>query len=306
MGAPLTYEYTEKLFAIRRKNTDHKCYKQDTHLFKQDDGTFMFKFAQRSWERDANGNAGYIFKSYHDLLSITPDNVVTLLIRGEGMWPSMQYMTIRNRIADITGFSIYSDTGHHKNKGTAIRIEGHRYDHKAGWVPQEWCAAGKSLPYVAGTQFKTISTGRAGGVVDCLNPPKDFKNLVKQEAIQQVKAETAVIRKLAMVMLRLDFDEEIQARANSSWLQRNTNKPLSEVDYKNPTGDDAMAVLYAGLYITNRPDTSRYDPVQKKWVDLPMDEVIQGLRTRVLENGMKSLRKYIYSTTDGYDLVEVS
>jgi hypothetical protein len=306
MGAPLTYDYVEKLFASRRKNTDVKKFKQDTHIFKQDDGTFMFKFVERCWQRDKDGKAGYEFKAYHDLLSITPDNVVTLLMRGDGFWPSMQHITLRNRMAQLTGFVIYSDTGHHKNKGTAIRIEGRRYDYTHGWTAQDWCAGGKSLPYAVGTQFKTLSNGRNGGFVECLNPPKDYKNLVKQEAVQQVKADTAIIRKLAMVMARIDFDAEIQARANSSWVQRKPTKALHEVDYKNPTGEDAMAVLYAGLYMTQRPDKSYYDHVQKKWVDRPMDEVIQALRTRIVENGMKTLRKHIYNTTDGYELTEVS
>lgn len=306
MGAPLTYEFVEKLFASRRKNTDVKKYKTDTHIFKQDDGTFMFKFMTRQWKRDKDGNGEYVFDSYHDMLSITPDNVVTLLMRESGFWPSMQHMTLRNRMAQLTGFSIYSDTSHHKNKGTAIRVRGIRYDYTHGWTSQDWCSAGKSLPYVVGTQFKTINYGKNGGKVDCLNPPKDYKNLVKQEAIQQVKAETAVIRKLAMVMARIDFDEEIQARANSSWVQRKPCKALHEVDYKNPTGEDALAVLYAGLYMTNRPDRSYYDDVQKKWVDRSIEEVVQGLRTRILENGMKALRKHIYNTTDGYEMVEAS
>lgn len=306
MGAPLTYEYVEKLFASRRKNTSVKKYKTDTHIFKQDDGSFMFKFVTRQWERDKDGKAGYKFDAYHDMLSITPDNVVTLLMRESGFWPSMQHMTLRNRMAQLTGFVIYSDTAHHKNKGTAVRIEGRRYDYKHGWTSQDWCAAGKSLPYVAGTQFKTLSNGKNGGFVECLNPPKDYKNLVKQEAIQQVKAETAVIRKLAMVMARIDFDDEIQARANSSWVKRKPCKALHEVDYKNPTGEDALAVLYAGLYITQRPDRSHYDRTLQKWVDRPMEEVVQGLRTRILENGMKALRKHIYNTTDSYDMVEVS
>lgn len=305
MGAPLTYEWTEKIFASRRKNTDVKKYKTDTHIFKQDDGTYMFKFTQHEWIY-RNGKYTREFVRYHDLLSITPDNVVTLLMKEDNGWPSMQHMTLRNRVAQLTGFSVYSDTAHHKNKGTAIRIVGRRYDQKHGWTAQDWCPQGKSLPYVVGTQFKTIDNGRLGGRVECLNAPKDYKNLVKQEVIQQVKAETAVLRKLAMAMLRIDFEEQIMARINFSYPPRKEYKAIKDIDYKNPTSEDAMAVLYAGLYTTNRPDRSYYDSVQQKWVDRPMADVIQALRTRVLENGMKALRKHIYNTTDGYDMVEVS
>lgn len=306
MGAPLTYEFVETLFKSRRKNTAVKKYKTDTHLFKQEDGTFMFKFLTRQWRRGDDGKTQYVFDAYHDLLSITPDNVVTLLMKGDHGCPSMQHMTLRNRMAQLTGFYIYSDTAHHGNKGTAIRIKSRRYDQKHGWVPQAWCPDKSTLPYVAGTQFKTITVGRLGGQVDCLNPPKDVKNLVKQDAIQKVKAETAVIRKLAMVMSRIDFEEAIMSRINYSYPPRRDYKPICDVDYKNPTGEDALAVLHAGLYVTNRPDRSRYDDVQKKWVDRPMDEVIQSVRDRVIENGMKALRKHIYNTTDSYEQVEVS
>lgn len=306
MGAPLTYDWVEAVFKSRRKNTDVKKYKPDTHIFKQDDGTFIFKFVSRSWTKQDDDTYKYEVVGYVDLLSITPDNVVTLLMLESGGWPSMQHMTLRNRMAQLTGFVIYSDTAHHKNKGTAIRIEGRRYDYKHGWTSQDWCAGGKSLPYVAGTQFKTLSNGKNGGFVECLNPPKDYKNLVKQEVIQQVKAETAVLRKLAMVMARIDFEEQIMARISFSYPPRREYKALKDVNYKNPAGEDALAVLYAGLYITQRPDRSRYDINLQKWVERPMEEVIQALRNRIVDNGMKALRKHIYDTTDGYEIVEAS
>lgn len=306
MGAPLTYEYTQQLFNTRRKSRDFKAYKTDTHLTQQADGSFLFAYKTFSWTYDTEkrvhvrtGN-----ESTHPLCSIDQDNVVTMLIGNEG-WPSVAHMTIRHRLQDITGFDIYSDTGHHKNKDTAIRITGRYYNN--GWLKQPWCAHtnDKTIPYVAGTQFKTISKGRDGGLTECLNPPKDMKKLVKQEAIQQVKAETAVIRKLAKVMLRVGFDEYIEKRVDRHWGLRIEAKPLSEVNYLNPTGDDAMAVLKVGYDKSNRPDDSIFDSEQGKYVPRPRDVQIQILRERVLENGMKALRHHIYTTTDGYEKVEV-
>lgn len=308
MGAPLTYQYTQQMFDSRRKSLDYKAYKTDTHLTKRPDGSFLFSYMQYEWTYNKTKRIHERSKTraVTPLCSIDQDNVVTLLIGDKG-WPSVAHMTIRNRLMDITGLDMYSDTGHHKSKDTAIRITGRYYDMKAGWLKQPWCAhtPDNTIPYVAGTQFKTINNGRDGGLVECLNPPKDMKKLVKQEAIQQVKAETAVIRKLAKVMLRVGFDEYIEKRIDRHWGLRIEAKPLSEVNYLNPTGDDAMAVLKAGYDKSNRPDDSIFDSSVGKYVERPRDVQVQILRERVLENGMKALRQHIYETTNGYEKVEV-
>jgi len=307
MGAPLTYDYTQKLFDTRRQPRDFKAYKTDTHLTKRADGSFLFSFMQYEWTYNKSKGIHERSKTraVTPLCSIDQDNVVTLLIGDKG-WPSVAHMTIRNRLMDITGFDIYSDTCHHKSKDTAIRITGRHYSAN-GWAKQPWCAhsADKTIPYVAGTQFKTITNGRLGGLTECLNPPKDMKKLVKPEAIQQVKAETAVIRKLAKVMLRVGFDEYIEKRIDRHWGLKIDTKKLSEVNYLNPTGDDAMAVLKVGYDMANRPDDTIFDSTQGKYVARPRDVQIQILRERVLENGMKALRQHIYTTTDGYEKVEV-
>ena len=304
MGAPLTYDYTQKLFNTRRKSRDFKAYKTDTRLELEGD-KFVFYHCSYNWAYDKT-------KRQHvrtdrmtktPLVSITPDNVVTLLVGTTG-WPSADHITIRNRLADITGFMFYSDTAHHKNKGTAIRIEGRYYDN--GWHSQPWCAGSKSLPYAQGTQFKTITNGKNGGLTECLNPPKDVKHLVKQEAIQRAKAETAVIRKLAKVMLRVGFEEHLEHRIDKYWVPNIVAKPLSEVNHLNPTGDDATAVLAYGLRNASRPDTTVWSKEVGRYVEIDRETRIQILRERVLENGMRALRKHIYETTDGYDEVEVS
>jgi hypothetical protein len=210
-------------------------------------------------------------------------------------------MTIRNRLQDITGLDVFSDTGHHRNKETAIRTT-HRYYGQHGWQKQAWCAntRDKTIPYKAGTQFRV---GLPQGRVDCLNIPKDIKNIVKNEAIQSVKADTAVIRKLAMVMLRVGFEEHIEKKLSNYWYSPQVTKLLKDVDYKNPTGDDAMAVLVHGMRIANKPDTHVW--VDGAYKQRTMDERVRLMRERILDNGMKALRKHIYATTNGYEQVEV-
>jgi len=305
MGAVLTYNWTEKIFDTRRKTNDFKAYKTDTHLTKADDGTFTFKYVQFNWELDKKTNA-YKRSDARDatpLVSITPDDVVTLLAPEEKAWPSVHHMTIRNRLQDITGFDVFSDTAHHRNKDMAIRVSSRFYG-KHGWTKQAWCAntSTKTIPYKAGTQFRAVSTKL--GLVECLNPPKDVKRVVKNEAIQTTKANTAVIRKLAMVMVRVGFDEHIDNKLNRGWYSPPITKQLKDIDYKNPTGDDAMAVLGHGMRMTLKPDTHVWR--DGSYVVRTDDELRRIMRERVLENGMKALRKHIYETTEGYDHVEAA
>lgn len=304
MGAPLTYKYTEAIFATRRKSKDFKAYKTDTHLTKADDGTFMFTFLQYNWEKDETSGQYKRSEVRNEtpLVSITPDNVMTLLAPDTKGWPSVHHMTIRNRLQDITGLTIYSDTGHHRNKETAIRVTSHFYS-QHGWQKQPWCANtnDKTIPYKMGTQFQMYDD--KSGRVECLNIPKDIKNIVKNEAIQSVKADTAVIRKLAMVMLRVGYEEHIEKKMTNYWYAPPQGKMLADIDYKNPTGDDALAVLNHGMRIANKPDTHVW--VDGEYKQRTMDERVRLMRERTLDNGMKALRKHIYATTNGYEQVEV-
>jgi hypothetical protein len=304
MGAPLTYKYTEAIFATRRKNRDFKAYKTDTHLTKADDGTFTFTYMQFNWELDkkTNMHKRSDARDAVPLVSITPDDVVTLLAPETKAWPSVHHMTIRNRLHDITGFDIYSDTGHHHNKETPIRVT-HRYYGQHGWQKPAWCANtnDKTIPYKMGTQFRTIDS--KSGLTECLNTPKDIKSVVKNEAIQSAKADTVIIRKLAMVMLRVGFEEHVEKKLSSYWYAPQQIKLIKDIDYKNPTGDDAMAVLAHGLHMASRPDTHVWK--DGKYTERSREERISLLRSRTLENGMKALRQHIYATTNGYEKVEV-
>lgn len=304
MGYPLTYKWTEQIFATRRKNKDFKAYKTDTHLTKADDGTYTFSYVQFNWVQDEKTKKYKREDTLNrvPLVSIAPNNVMTLLAPETQRWPSVHHMTIRNRLQIITGFNVYSDTAHHKNKDMQIRIT-HRFYGAHGWEKQAWCAntKDKTIPYKAGTQFRVYDD--KSGKVDCLNPPADVKNIVKNESVQQTKADTAVIRKLAMVMLRVGFEEHIEKKLNNYWYAPPQTKLLADVDYKNPTGDDATAVLNHGMRITHKPDAHVW--VDGAYKDRSMEERVRIMRERVLENGMKALRKHIYSTTGGYEKVEV-
>jgi hypothetical protein len=303
MGYPLTYKWTEASFNTRRKSNNYKAYKTDTHLTKADDGTFTFSYVQYEWEEN---KATKKYKRVRvsrstPLVTVTPDNVMTLLAPDAKGWPSVHHMTIRNRLQEITGFTIYSDTSHHRNKETPIRVTHSYYDH--GWIKQAWCAntSDKTIPYKSGTQFQLMDGKSAK--VDCLNPPKDIKSVVKNEAIQSVKADTAVLRKLAMVMLRVGYEEHIEKKLSNYWYAPDQGKMLADVNYKNPMGDDATAVLNHGMRIANKPDTHVW--ADGVYTERTMDERVRLMRERVLDNGMKALRKHIYLTTGGYDKVEV-
>ena len=126
---------------------------------------------------------------------------------------------------------------------------------------------------------------------------------MKKEAVQSVKAATAVIRKLAMVMLRVGFEEHIEKKLSNYWYSPPQGKIIADIDYKNPTGDDALAVLNHGMRIANKPDAHVW--VDGEYKQRTMDERVRLMRERTLDNGMKALRKHIYATTGGYEQVEV-
>lgn len=301
MGTPMHYQFAKGLFDSRRKPRDYKAWKTDTHITESPDGTLVFSTVEFVWKRNPK-TSRYERKEMTGrtpLASITPSNVLTLLAPDTDDYPGMRHITTRNRIAEITGFSVWSDMGNYRNRETPVRMSARRYG-ESGWEKQAWCVDGP-IPYKAGTQFQLHIPG---SVVDCINPPKDMKQLVKHDAVQRVKAETAVIRKLAKAMLRVGFDDYIEKRMDHYSAIPPKTKPMTEVDYRNPSSDDAMAVLAAGLRAATRPDEHKWDATAGKYIQRPRDVRIQILRERVLDNGMKALRQHIYETTGGYEQVE--
>ena len=287
----------------RRKNSNEKRLWRDTRLTKDSDGTFYLDHMPRIWDQDANGKWVPTRNKAYPLAKITPDNVLTLL------YEDRPDITVCNRLTTIIGRMVWSNTTHHRNKTHQVRIrtavwdrEGQQYIadpwHPAGVAGSNW--AHGTIPYKAGLVFQLDSTN--GNPIALLTPVEDTSILVKKSAIQKAKADTKVLRVLLRSMARMGaYDDHIDKKLNGSYWHSLANAKIEEVNYQHPMGDDAEKVFVHGLFRANRPDTHHYR--QGSWAPRPKDEVRQSLIDNAIDNGMRALRKHIYSTTDGYEVV---
>jgi hypothetical protein len=96
-----------------------------------------------------------------------------------------------------------------------------------------------------GLQVQLTPEGEIGSFI---NPRKDVKILVKKEAVKTVSTSTARLRKLTITMARLGvFDEVTTNQLNNMWGTAPDVKPIREINYQDPLGEDAEAVFYRGV-----------------------------------------------------------
>jgi len=143
-------------------------------------------------------------------------------------------------------------------------------------------------------------TGEVGSFI---NPRKDVKILVKKDAVKTVSASTARLRKLTITMARMGvFDKETATRLDGSYYSV-MPKPISDINYQDPLGEDAEAVFYRGMLSAIVPSRSGF--VDGQWKQIPLEERRQAYHRNIIESGMKALRKHIYEETNSYERVEV-
>jgi hypothetical protein len=289
----------ETFWKRKRKNADCKRLFRDCDLIKQDDGSFNLYWAYNIWERDpATGKGKNVRGERKPLAHITTDNVLTILFKQGVCQTSM------NRLGKIIGMEVYSDTSHHRTSTHKVRVSGKSW---SGRKVMPWCPPHESwkkanIPFSTGMQFRMDANGDP---TELITVEEDIKLLVKNEAIQQAKADTKLIRVLIRGMARLGvFDQQIQDKLDRVWhhsARREIN--LAEVNYKAPLGSDAESVFLIGLEKSTGPDKSVY--INGSWTKRSEEERRAMLIDNALENGMKLLRRYIYETTDGLERIKV-
>ena len=284
----------------KRKNSDCKRMWRDCDLVKQDDGSFNIYWAYNVWERDeATGKGKTVRGERKPLAHITQDNVLTITFDRTPCLTSM------NRLSHIIGLEVYGDTAHHKNNIHKVRVSGRQWQGRT-FKNMPWCPtkngilSKENIPFSDGMQFRMDVDGSP---TELITVEQDIKVLVKNEAVQQAKADTKLIRVLIRGMARLGvFDIQVQDKLDRVWHHsaRRVIK-LEEVNYKNPLGSDAESVFLLGLEKSSPPDRSTY--VNNQWVQRKPEEVRAILVDNAIENGMKALRRHIYETTDGLERV---
>lgn len=288
----------------RRKNSDEKRLWRDVRLTKDNDGTFHLDHMPKTWVQDDKGKWITTRDKAFPLAKITSDNVLTLL------YEQIPDITVSNRLSKILNRAVWSNTTHHRNKTHKVRIRTAAWNREAqmysvdawnpiGAAPSNWARG--TIPYKAGLMFRM--DGSTGEPIELLTPVEDTSVLVKNSAIQKAKADTKVLRTLLRSMARMgSFDEYIDKKLTGGYmpLYARADK-LEEVNYQQPMGDDAEKVFVYGLCRANRPDTHYY--MRGQWTPRPKDQIRQTLIDNAIDNGMRSLRKHIYATTDGYETV---
>jgi hypothetical protein len=286
----------ETHYKRKRKNSDNKRIFRDCDLVKNDDGSFNIYWAYNLWNHRDEVTQKRVMKRAErkPLAHITQDNVLTILFDRTPCLTSMRRLTY------IIGLEVYSDTAHHRTNIHKVRLSGKKYRNKA-WHSMPWCPAKGNIPFSKGMQFRMDNNGYP---TELIKAEEDIKVLVKNEAIQQAKADTKVIRVLIRGMVRLGvFDKQITEHLERKWYTKVNEFKIEEVNYKVPMGSDAEIVFNIGLEHTNVPDRSTY--VNNQWVQRTLEECRSILVDNAIENGMKALRRHIYETTGGLERVAV-
>jgi len=267
-----TYDDYVATFARRKKGSDVKSVYRDCQIRFEND-IFTVLQTPRWWE-DAGVTPQVMW-------TIDPFNIVTLYAEPKNI-------TTRNRLTRAIGRWVYSDQAKHKTKESAVRIN------------KTKVYGGGTIPYHMGLQVQLTPEGEIGSFI---NPRKDVKILVKKDAVKIVATSTARLRKLTLTMARLGvFDKETAIRLEGSYYGI-MPKPISEINYQDPLGEDAEAVFYRGMLTAIVPN--RIGFVDGEWKQIPLEERRQTYHRNIIESGMKALRKHIYEQTNSYERVEV-
>jgi hypothetical protein len=206
----------------------------------------------------------------------------------------------------MIGLEVFSDTKHYKTNIHKVRVSAVAYRNREKilmpWAPATsyWKA---NIPYSTGMQFRM---DKDGDPTELLKSELDVKVLVKKEAIQKARADTKLIGVLMRSMIRLGvFDEHIELALDGKyhWSAPKTDAKIENVNYKEPTGEDAQTLFLVGLNKTNRPDLSTY--VNNVWAQVPRETRRATFVSRIIDNSMEMLRRHIYETTDGLERVPV-
>lgn len=307
---PYSYYSWKQFHDTRRsKRKDYRTALRDVRL-RRDGDTLTFHYSN-NWERKQKKQDCEVL-----LATLTPDNVLTFHINFKTREGVFDNITICNRIHELCGVLIGSNRSGHRNKESSIRLYtaewktreliptepgGRTYEHYA--VPRYSWSDKTQIPYNPGLSFRLHPA--TGEITELLHAEPDRAYRVKPQIMKDVKADTAVLRKLVMTMARIgSFDGHMERKIEQSgWFSTDTE--LNDVNYKDPTGKDAEIVFLTGLSMAVLPDRHVWEPALRRYIKISTHERLQKLRARAVENGMKALRKHLYATQDGYELIDL-
>lgn len=115
--------------------------------------------------------------------------------------------------------------------------------------------------------------------------------VVSEQQLNDARAKTAVLYKLTKVMLRMgSFDDLFKLHLNGMWVKHQID--VKQINYANPSGEDAEQVIKLGLTYSSIPNMSGFHDGQ--WVTYTPEMRLRILKDTVLTSGMSLVRHSIY------------
>lgn len=115
--------------------------------------------------------------------------------------------------------------------------------------------------------------------------------VVSEQQFNDARAKTAVLYKLTKVMLRMgSFDDLFKLHLNGMWYKCDID--VKQINYSNPTGEDAEQVIKLGLTNSSIPNMSGFH--DGHWVTYTPEMRLRILKDTVLTSGMSLVRHSIY------------
>jgi len=117
------------------------------------------------------------------------------------------------------------------------------------------------------------------------------ERVVSEQQFNDARAKTAVLYKLTKVMLRMgSFDDLFKLHLAGAHVKHQVG--AKQINYSNPTGEDAELVVKLGLTNASVPNMSGYHDGQ--WVTYTPEMRLRILKDTVLTAGMSLVRHSIY------------
>ena len=245
----------------------------------------LITFQEQYWHRDKPDDDWQKKRREYRLATVSPDNVLTFEIPSQ----LMGSQSINNRIKELIGWTVANNKRDYSRHAQTVRVY-----NKPSWTDSD--------PFFGDSKWD-LYTGQ------WLNRKPDLITVVKNEAIAQVKAEFGPLRKFMLVSKRMGAFNEYanHALATYNWaaqmLKSGKVKAITDVNYKDPDFEDALAVLVVGMTRTSRPNSHALDKATGRYLPVPEDERREVFLKRAIEAGMQKLRERYYTTNDGYDKV---
>lgn len=266
----ITYERCEKAWDRRRKGSNWKAVERDCKLTRDGDD-FVVKY--HGWY--AGRGTGVSKTEGLPLLRINRDDIVTVLSSGEVQhWK--QQTTLPNRFSSMLGMNVFR-TAALRNREHITRI-----------VPEKhnW---GDHKPFFAGLQINMKTK-------QLVNPKEDVSIVVDKTAVKTVSDKTRTLRMLVRGMARMGAFKDLTEHRRS-W-QTTPSPKFENINLDEPTGDDARAIVIAGLHSVHMPPLSYYNTAGQ-WVQRSTEEQTKMLLDSAVSKGLELFRRYLYDTTEG-------